>query len=330
MTNRIIIGDSQNMAELPNKSVHLVVSSPPYFNAPFDTPGLFDSYDAFLKTIRNVSVEVKRVLDDGRIVAYVLDDILVDGVKFPIVADMTKILTEQGFKYRDRLTWLKPEGYIRTSRRSGSVVKHPFPMYCYFDNCSESILIFQNGKNFDYQRIPQEVRDSSRIDLEEFQKEKWHLGCWKITNVLPSNSRVEKGVAAFPIEIPRRLIELYSYKGETVLDPFAGSATTLKAAIVLGRQAVGYELDLELLEVIKRKAGTETGPDGKMPDMEMIVRGDAKRLRTQLQRKVEASRAKPNRVKTPSSSKCSQAMRIAYELRRKRHYNKGLRTARLL
>ena len=175
-------------------------------------------------------------------------------------------------------------------------------MYCYFDNCSESILVFQNG-DFDYRKISQEVRDSSRINLEEFQKEKWYLGCWKITNVLPSNNRVEKGVATFPIQIPRRLIELYSYKGETVLDPFAGSATTLKAAIALGRQAVGYELDLELLEVIKRKAGTETGPDGKMPDMEMIVRGDAKRLRTQLQRKVEASRAKPNRVKTRSPSK---------------------------
>jgi DNA modification methylase len=292
MTNRIIIGDSQNMAELPDKSVHLVVTSPPYYNAPFDSPGLFDSYEAFLKTLRNANAEIKRVLDDGRIVAYVLDDILIDGTKFPIVADMTKILIEQGFKYRDRLTWLKPEGYIRTSRRSGSVVKHPFPMYCYFDNCTESILVFQNG-DFDYRKIAQEVRDSSRINLEEFQKAKWYLSVWPVTNVLPGTNRLEKGIAAFPEEIPHRLIKLYSHAGEMVLDPFAGSGTTLKAAIALGRQAVGYELDLELVEVIKRKAGTQTGPDGRRPDIEIIVRGDAKRLRTQLRRKIEAELSRP-------------------------------------
>jgi DNA modification methylase len=281
MTNRIIIGDSQKMVELPNKSVHLVVSSPPYFNAPFDTPGLFDSYDVFLKTMRNVIAEIKRVLDDGRIVAYVVDDIIVDGVKFPIVADVTRIFIEQGFKYRERIPWLKPEGYIRISRRSGSVVKHPFPMYCYFDNCSESILIFQNG-SFNYRKIPQELRDLSRIDLEEFQREKWYLGFWKITNVLPSNNELEKGVATFPEEIPYRLINLYSHRGETVLDPFAGSGTTLKVAISLGREAVGYELDFELQEIIKAKVGAQLD--------EINVRDDAKYLRTQLRRKIETNR----------------------------------------
>jgi DNA modification methylase len=293
--NRIIFGDSQNMPELADKSVGLVVCSPPYHNSPYDYPGLFENYAAFLKTMRNAAMEVKRVLDDGRIVAYVVDDTLVNGVRFPIVADMTRLFLELGFRYRDRITWLKPEGYIRISRRSGNVIKHPFPMYCYFDNCSESILIFQNG-GFDYKKIPQEVRDSSRIDLKEFQKERWYLNSWKITNVLPSNNKMEKGVAAFPAEIPRRLIKLYSHKGETVLDVFAGSGTTLKAAIALGREAVGYELDVELLEIIKAKVGAQAGPDGARPEMKIVIRDDARHLRTQLQNNVKRRRTMKHAV----------------------------------
>jgi len=284
--NKIIFGDAQNMKELEDKNVHLVVTSPPYFNAPFDYPDLFESYDQFLKTMRNVAKELKRVVDDGRIVAYVVDDTLIKGEKFPVVADITKIFIEEGFKYRERIVWVKPEGYIRISRRSGVVLQHPYPMYYYPDNLQESILIFQNG-DFDYKKVPQELKDQSRIDLNEYQKQKWYLSVWGITNVLPINNRLEKGIAAFPEEIPYRLIKLFSFKGETVLDPFMGSGTSLKVAITLERNAVGYELDLELLDTVKEKIGINQ-PDltGKKPDFKIIIRDDAKHLRTQLQQKV--------------------------------------------
>jgi DNA modification methylase len=79
MKNKIIFGSCQNMQELGANSIHLVVTSPPYFNAPFDYPDLFSSYEEFLKLIRNVAIELKRVLAKGRIAAFVCDDTLIGG-----------------------------------------------------------------------------------------------------------------------------------------------------------------------------------------------------------------------------------------------------------
>jgi DNA modification methylase len=286
MENLIIFGDAQNMKELEDNSVHLVVTSPPYFNAPFDYPDLFESYEEFFNLIRNVARELKRVLDKGRIAAFVVDDTLIKGRKYPVVADITRIFIEEGFKYRERIVWVKPEGYIRISRRSGVLLQHPYPMYYYPDNLQESILIFQNGE-FDYKKVPKELKKESKIDIQEYQKEKWYLNVWQITNVLPINNRLEKGIAAFPEEIPYRLIKLFSYKGETVLDPFMGSGTTLKVALELGRRAVGYEIDIELLDVVKRKLKiNQPVLIGNSPKFEIIIREDIKHLRTQLQKKV--------------------------------------------
>ncbi len=285
-TNKIIFGDAKNMEELDDNSVHLVVTSPPYFNAPFDYPDLFESYNEFLDLIKDVSRELKRVLDEGRIAALVVDDTLINGKKYPVVADVTKIFIEEGFKYRERIVWLKPEGYIRISRRSGVLIQHPYPMYFYPDNIQESILIFQNG-DFDYKKIPKEIKEESKIDLKEYQKEKWYLSVWNITNVLPLNNRLEKGIAAFPDEIPYRLIKLFSYKGEVVLDPFMGSGTTLKVAVELGRKAVGYEIDIELLNVVKKKLGINRSTlSGKPEDFKIKIRDDVKHLRTQLQKEI--------------------------------------------
>jgi DNA modification methylase len=283
--NKIIFGNCQNMKELDDNSVHLVVTSPPYFNAPFDYPDLFESYEQFIKLMQNTAKELKRVVDEGRIVALVVDDTLIKGEKYPVVADITKLFTEQGFKYRDKIVWVKPEGYIRISRRSGVLLQHPYPMYYYPDNLQESILIFQNG-NFDYKSIPNELKEESKIDLNKYQKEKWNLSVWDITNVLPFSNRLEKGIAAFPDEIPYRLVTLFSYKGETVLDPFMGSGTTMKVALNLDRNAVGYEIDLELLSVVKEKL--RIGQSSLFGDnsFEIILRDDAKHLRTQLQERV--------------------------------------------
>lgn len=286
MENMIVFGDAQSMKELKDNSVHLVVTSPPYFNAPFDYPDLFESYDEYLVLIRNVAREIKRVLCPGRIAALVVDDILIKGEKYPIVADVTRIFIEEGLKYRERIVWIKPEGYIRISRRSGVLLQHPYPMYYYPDNIQESILIFQNGR-FDYKSIPREIKEKSRINLDEYLGEKWYLNVWKITNVLPSNGRLERGIAAFPQEIPYRLIKLFSYAGETVLDPFMGSGTTLKVAIELGRHAVGYEIDIELLETVKQKL--RIGMPvliGEPVKFKIVIREDIKHLRTHLQEKV--------------------------------------------
>lgn len=252
-THKLIIGNCMSMQEIPDNSVHLMITSPPYFNAPFDYQGLFKSYGQYLGVLKNVVKEVYRVLQDGRIAVLNIDDMLVNGDKFPIVADAIKIFLDTGFRYRDRIVWKKPDGYLRISRRSGVILQNPYPMYFYPDNLLESIVIFQKGR-FNYRSISDDVRKASEIDKKEFSNKKWYTTLWEMNNVMP-NSKLEKNIAAFPVELPYRMVKLFSYKGETVLDPFAGSGTTMKVARNLGRNSIGIEIKKALVPIIKEKSG---------------------------------------------------------------------------
>jgi len=258
-SHKLIFGNCMEMSELSNESIHLIVTSPPYYNAPFDYDGLFANYDQYLGVLNHFAKESFRVLYDGRIVALNIDDMLVNGTKYPIVADAIKIFQHAGFRYRDRIIWKKPDGYLRISKRSGVILQNPFPMYFYPDNLLESIVIFQKGK-FDYRSISKEIRELSKIDKKEFQDNNWHKTLWEMTNVLPG-STLEKGVAAFPEQLPYRLIKLYSYVGETVLDPFLGSGTTMKVARLLKRNSVGIEIIRDLEKVIRKKIGFDGSSD---------------------------------------------------------------------
>lgn len=270
--HKLIIGNCMDMSEIPDESIHLVVTSPPYFNAPFDYKDLFKSYGQYLGVLRKVAKELFRVLAKGRIVVLNIDDMLVKGVKYPIVADATKIFQEAGFTYRDRIIWKKPDGYLRISRRSGVLLQNPYPMYFYPDNLLESILIFQKGK-FDYKSIPKEIREKSKIDIKEFTKNKWFMTLWEMNNVLPG-SPLEKDIAAFPEELPYRAIKLFSYVGETVLDPFVGSGTTMKVARRLGRNSIGIEIKKSLIPIIKKKVNFDGQKrlDGNDDTFEIIIR----------------------------------------------------------
>jgi modification methylase len=249
--HKIIFGNCMDMSEIQNESIHLVVTSPPYYNAPFDYDGLFSNYKQYLGVLRCFAKESYRVLQQGRVIVLNIDDMLVNGEKYPIVADATKIFQEAGFRYRDRIIWKKPDGYLRISKRSGVILQNPFPMYYYPDNLLESIIIFQKGK-FDYRSITKEIRELSRINKKEFQNNNWHKTLWEMTNVLPG-SFLEKNIAAFPEQLPYRIIKLFSYVGETVLDPFLGSGTTMKVARLLKRNSIGIEIIRDLEETILKK-----------------------------------------------------------------------------
>ncbi|RKX55398.1 MAG: site-specific DNA-methyltransferase [Thermotoga sp.] len=274
--HKLIIGNCMSMQEIADESVHLMVTSPPYFNAPFDYKGLFKNYDQYLGVLKRVAREVFRVLKNGRIAVLNIDDMLVNGEKFPIVADATKIFQNAGFRYRDRIIWKKPDGYLRISRRSGVLLQNPYPMYFYPDNLLESIIIFQKGK-FNYRSISKEIREASKIDIKEFSDNKWYMTLWEMVNVLPG-SPLEKEIAAFPEELPYRIIKLFSYKGETILDPFTGSGTTMKVARNLGRNSIGIEIKRSLISIIKKKIGFDgqLSLDNQNDTFEVIIREGVK------------------------------------------------------
>lgn len=268
----LIIGDSQDMPEIEDESIHLVVTSPPYFNAPFDYKDLYNSYDDYLTKMSLISIEIFRVIQTGRIAVIVIDDMLVNGEKFPIVADITKVYQAAGFRYRDRIIWKKPNGYIRISRRSGVILQNPYPMYYYPDNLTETILIFQKGK-FDYRAINEDIRQKSKIDVKEFKQNKWFMSHWEITNVLPiKRNSLSKGISAFPDEIPYRIIKLFSYEGETVLDPFVGSGTTMKIANALNRNSIGIEILPDLVDVIIEKSNISKADNDNETKLSVIFR----------------------------------------------------------
>ncbi|MEM2105913.1 MAG: site-specific DNA-methyltransferase [Candidatus Bathyarchaeia archaeon] len=302
--HKIIFGDCRKMKEIPDSSIHLVVTSPPYFNAPFDYPDLFESYSAFLDMIRAVAKELRRVLAPGRIACFITQDVRINGKLYPVPADIVRIMMEEDFTYRDRIIWRKPEGYIRISRRSGVLLQHPYPMYFYPDNIYEEILILQNGE-YNYPKIGFEHKESE-INLKEFNHDKWYLSVWDITNVLPRSGRLEEGIAAFPEEIPRRLIKLFTFIGETVLDPFLGSGTTTKVAKELRRNSIGYEIDLELKYIILKKIGYSPFPlaDDKI---EIEEREDALKLRTFLQNKVREQKSVTKTSRKNEKSRCLKA-----------------------
>ncbi len=279
---RVYFGSAANLEELKDGEISLVVSSPPYYNAPFDYEDLFESYEEYLELLRNVAAQLKKKVAPGRIVALVTDDMLVKGQKYPIVADTTKIFVDAGFRYRERITWLKPKGYVRISKRSGVLLQHPYPMYYYPDNIQESILILQNGlyEFKDRKEMTKKDLKKSLIDVKEYNKGDIYLNTWNITNVLPIKGRLEEGIAAFPEEIARRLIMLYSYHGETVLDFALGSGTTMKVAKKMGRNCVGYEIDKELKPIIRKKVSQADGSNKSK--ILFVTRKDAKKLRTQL------------------------------------------------
>jgi site-specific DNA-methyltransferase (adenine-specific)/site-specific DNA-methyltransferase (cytosine-N4-specific) len=294
---KVIFGSSENMKEIPSSSIHLVITSPPYYNAPFDFPNLFSSYDEFLKLLKNVGKELLRVLQPGRYACFVTQDVRIEGRLYPIVADLIHIMVyEVGFEYQEKVIWRKPEGYIRISRRSGVLIQRPYPMYFYPDNIYEEIVVFKKPGEFDRASVPEHIKEKSRIDISRFQAEKWYLSVWDIKNVLPIE-KWSKYTAAFPEELVERLIKLYSYWGETVLDPFLGTGTTCIVAKKLGRNCVGYEIDLELMDVIKERLGISVKTLIQTDNIEIITRDDAKRLRTKLREEIEQKLKNKNRDK---------------------------------
>jgi site-specific DNA-methyltransferase (adenine-specific)/site-specific DNA-methyltransferase (cytosine-N4-specific) len=285
---KIIFGNAENMKEVDSNSIHLIVTSPPYYNAPFDFPNLFNSYDEFLKLLKNVGKELIRVLKPGRYACFVTQDVRIEGKLYPIVSDLIHIMVyDIGFEYQDKIIWKKPEGYIRISRRSGVIIQHPYPMYYYPDNIYEEIVVLKKPGEFDRSSVIAEVKEKSKINISRFQNEKWYLSVWDIKNVLP-HEKWSKYTAAFPEQLIERLVLLYSYYEETVLDPFLGTGTTCLVAKKLGRNCIGYEIDLELKEAIEERLGLKQGSlTPEAINVEIIIRDDAKRLRTQLRNEIE-------------------------------------------
>ena len=257
----VVVGDSRNMAEVASDSLQLVVTSPPYFNVRdygLDNIGSINDFHEYLQEMQLVFNECHRVLEKGRYCCVNICDIISDKEKYPIPAHYVLLLQRAGFEYREDIIWRKPNGVgakggSGAAKRFGVFLQHPYPMYYFPNNVFEHILVFRKGK-FDYKQLTEEDKLRAAIDIGEAKK-RWNNDVWEMTPETQKERGEIRHPAMFPEELPEALIRLYTFEGESVLDPFLGSGTTTKVAASLGRNSVGYEINRAFLPLIKKKSG---------------------------------------------------------------------------
>jgi DNA modification methylase len=252
---KIYFKSSEDMSELNNNTISLIVTSPPYFNYieyGGKGIGIENVYHEYLENVKRVFKESFRVLINGG--TFIINITNMKSRKkiekksflYPIVADTIKIMTDLSYIFFDEIIWVKGNannGALKGKPLFGSYPYPPTPKI--LDSIFENILIFKKeGKEKD--RYSKEIKEVSKLTKEEWRD--YTKGVWFI-----EPDRKAKHPATFPIEIPKRLIKLYSFKNELILDPFSGTGTTLLAAKLLGRKGIGYEISNTYLEEIKEK-----------------------------------------------------------------------------
>ncbi|MCX7607583.1 MAG: site-specific DNA-methyltransferase [Bacteroidia bacterium] len=231
--NTIICKSSEDMAELPDNSVHLMVTSPPYnVGKEYDQDLSFEEYREFL---RRAWREVYRVLVwGGRACINVAN--LGRKPYIPLHAFIIQDMLEIGFLMRGEIIWVKTGGGApSTAWGSWMSAKNPV-----IRDEHEYILVFSKGS---YERKkPEDKEDTiSREEFLEFTRSVWHMR--------PESAKKVGHPAPFPVELPYRLIQLYTFRGDIVLDPFMGSGQTAIASLMAGRYYVGYEVKPEYVNL---------------------------------------------------------------------------------
>ena len=256
--HRIIFGDSRNMKEVDNESVHLIVTSPPYWcikdYAHPSQIGRNQSYERYLADIKQVMSECYRVLHHGCRAAINIGDQYLRAKEHgayrvqPIPADIIRIGRELGFEFMGNIIWQK----ISTTKTSGGGVwmgSIYYPRDGHITYEHEYIILFRKKGN--WPKPSRVEKEKSRLTKQ--QRSEWFRGIWRI-----SPERQNGHEAMFPIEVPQRLIKMYSFYGETVLDPFLGSASTCLAAEIEGRNCIGYEINEDYEPLVRQKLGLDS------------------------------------------------------------------------
>ena len=251
--HKIIRGDSRQMNELSDNSVNLVITSPPYWQlkdyGTDDQIGYNDSYENYINNLNLVWQECYRVLQNGCRLCVNIGDQFARSVYYgrykiiPIRTEIIKFCETIGFDYMGAVIWQKSTT-MNTSGGATIMGSFPYPRNGIIKLDYEFILLFKKIGT------PEKI-DKNLKELSEMTKEEWNTyfqGHWNFNGV-----RQDGHIAMFPEELPKRLIKMFSFVGDTVLDPFVGSGTTSLAAKNLGRNSAGYEINPKFIDMIKQK-----------------------------------------------------------------------------
>jgi DNA modification methylase len=260
----LYIADSRWMGELHDESIALIVTSPPYWHikdyGASQQIGYGQSLHEYLYDLARVWQECWRVLQAGRRLCINIGDQFARAVIYgqykviPLHAEIIAQCERIGFDYLGAIIWQKKT----TMRPSGGAVvmgSFPYPPNGIVELDYEYILLFRKpGK---HAPVSKAVREASALTRDEWKT--YFSGHWQF-----SGERQALHEAMFPEELPRRLIRMFSFVGETVLDPFAGSGTTLKVALELERNAIGYEVQPDFVPIIRQKVASDLLTQGAL------------------------------------------------------------------
>lgn len=254
MTNhKIIFGDSRSLNQIKDKSVHLIITSPPYWQlkdyGTDEQIGFNDSYEEYINNLNLVWQECDRVLADGCRLCINIGDQFARSVYYgrykviPIRTEIIRFCESLGMDYMGAIIWQKATT-MNTSGGGAIMGSFPYPRNGILKIDYEFILIFKKLGN--PPKVSSEQKKASEITKEEWNE--YFSSHWNFNGVKQFGH-----IAMFPEELPKRLIKMFSFVGETVFDPFAGSGTTSLAAMKLGRNSIGYEINSEFLPLMKEK-----------------------------------------------------------------------------
>lgn len=253
-THRIVNGDSRQMNFIPDKSVNLVITSPPYWQLKdYGTEnqiGYHEDYETYINNLNLVWKECHRVLDNGCRLCVNIGDQFARAVYYgrykviPIRTEIIKFCESVGFDYMGAIIWQK-QTTTNTTGGASLMGSFPTPRNGILSIDYEFILLFKK-LGVSKIKVSKEIKEQSKMTTEEWKE--YFAGHWNFGGV-----RQDGHIAMFPEELPRRLIKMFAFKGETVLDPFMGSGTTSLAARNLERNSIGYEINPEFIEIAKSK-----------------------------------------------------------------------------
>jgi len=257
--HKIINGDSRQMTELDDKSVDLVITSPPYWQLKdYGTEnqiGYNDSYEEYINNLNLVWNESYRVLNNGCRLCVNIGDQFARAVYYgrykviPIRTEIIKFCEAIGFDYMGAIIWQK-KTTSNTTGGASLMGSYPTPRNGILSIDYEFILLFKKlGIPIKPNR---ELKEQSKMTKEEWKE--YFAGHWNF-----GGTKQDGHIAVFPEKLPKRLIKMFSFVGDTVLDPFLGSGTTSLAARNLNRNSVGYEMNTDFIPYIKRKLDVNQG-----------------------------------------------------------------------
>jgi len=258
--HRLILGDSRNLPFLPDESVHLIVTSPPYWNLKRynENPrqlGHIDDYEMFLQELNKVFAHIFRILVPGGRMVCVVGDVCVSRksfgrhLVFPLHADICVLCRKLGFDNLNPIIWNKISNASYEVSNGSKFLGKPYEPNAIIKNDIEFILMQRKPGGYRQPSLVQ--RRDSKLKKSDFDE--WFQQIWRIPG-----ASTKKHPAPFPVELASRLVQMFSFSNDTVMDPFCGSGTTMVAALRSGRNSIGVDIDPEYCRMAAAYLKAET------------------------------------------------------------------------